>query len=162
MRAAKVWLITWECEGENAQKSIRNKIAAVLPIRSAGDFVERVMKLLYFNQHAQGKQRLYLETQLQGLTEMGGIKKNRMRIMTSLFGTKSFSSSNPWLKARVAFNYKVEIKRTKTEEYCIAKWEEEIEFSTSRLSQEEIEAKLPLKRREMQYNTKRNVIEMNK
>lgn len=162
MRAEKVWLITWECVGTYAEIAIRNKVAAVLPIRSAEEFVERVMKLLYFNQQTAGKERLYLETQLQGLREMGGLKKNRKRIMKSRFGTMSFASSNPWLKARVAFNYKIETIRSKTEEFSIAKWEEEIEPAISGLSDKEIEAKLPLKKRKMQYNTKRNVIEVDK
>ena len=162
MKADKVMLITWQCEGSNAEKVIQNKIAAVLPIRSADDFVERVMKLIYFNQHTQGKQRLYLETQLQGLKELGGIKRNRMRVNTSRFGIKSYSSSNPWLKAREAFNYKVIVKQSKTAPYCIASWEELIEPSTLGLSDLEIQKLLPLKKRKMQYDTRTNLITMGK
>jgi hypothetical protein len=147
------WLITWEPMGEREERTIKNRIAAILPNRTGEGNVIRAMYLLYANYSACSglSDYIYVSEQLRFARWQFPYKAVRYLFPEIHLG------GNPFLYARPVRNLKI----VEDEDgYQVVRWEEIIfpTIDTSKNVDEQVRAARPFKRRRMAYLTRTNTI----
>ncbi|MFL5340067.1 MAG: hypothetical protein ACJ8F7_07940 [Gemmataceae bacterium] len=147
------WLVTWEPMGAREAKLIRNRIAAILPNRTAERDIFRILELLYTNHSACSglSEDVYVAEQVRFAKRTFPYKAQRH------FFPEITCGHNPFLFARPVFDLKVE---EDAEGFQALRWEQPIYpygISVDNWD-EEIKRRLPFKRKRMKYCTRTNTI----
>jgi hypothetical protein len=147
------WLITWEPTGKRAEKTIRNRIAAILPNRTGEEQVKKILHLLTANYWASSglSGSVYISEQVACARGRHTFKAIRHFFPVIECG------SNPFLLARHVYNLAVSKDDRGYEE---VRWEEPVfpAIDPNKDVHPQIEAARPLKRKRMLCLTRSNFL----
>jgi hypothetical protein len=147
------WLVTWKAMSERTERTIKNRIAAILPNRIGTKEIKRTLQLIYANYLACSglSDRIYISDQLRYA------KYDCPYKATHIIYPQITCGADPYLRARHAFDLTIEEDE---DGYEVVRWEENVypALDPKRETGEQIEEHLPFKRRRMMYSTRTNAI----